>query len=129
MRAKLNSAMWLPNLKPPETVRALRAHLIVASAAAMLIQLVAFTAIFVAGVPEHFFETAIFRLAGVVLILSIVAATRYFARSAFVAAIGRNDVTFLDAQRRLVSVSATCPQRQLVVLHARFAGFVGDVFS
>jgi hypothetical protein len=30
--------------------------------------------------------------------------TRYF-RIAFVAAVGRNDVTFLDAQRRLLSVS------------------------
>ncbi|MFL9922121.1 hypothetical protein PQR75_43915 [Paraburkholderia fungorum] len=129
MKTKLNSTMWLPNLKAPETVCAFRAHLIVASAAAMLIQLVALTAIFVAGVPEHFFETAIFRLAAVVLIPSIVAVTRYFARSAFVAAIARNDVTFLGAQRRLVSVSATCPRRKLVILHARFAGFVGNVFS
>jgi hypothetical protein len=129
MRTKLNSAMWLPNLKAPETVRAFRAHLIVASAAAMLIQLVALTAIFVVGVPEHFFETSIFRLSAVVLILSIIGATRYFARTAFVAAIGRNDVTILDTERRLLSISETCPQRRLVILHARFAGFVADVFS
>jgi hypothetical protein len=93
MRTKLNSARWLPKLKAPETVRFFRAHLIVASAAAMLI-------------------------------LSMVGATRYFARIAFVAAIGRNDVTFLDAECRLVSVSETCPQRQLVILHARFTGFL-----
>jgi hypothetical protein len=124
MRTKLNSARWLPKLKAPETVRFFRAHLIVASAAAMLIQLVALTTISVAGVPEHFFETPIFRLAAVVLILSMVGATRYFARIAFVAAIGRNDVTFLDAECRLVSVSETCPQRQLVILHARFTGFL-----
>jgi hypothetical protein len=129
MRTKLNSAMWLPNLKAPEIVRAFRAHLIVASAAAMVIQLAALTAIFVAGVPEHFFETSIFRLAAIVLILSMVGATRYFARTAFVAAIARNDVTILDAERRLLSVSKTCPQRQLVVLHARFAGYVADVLS
>ncbi|MFM0125816.1 hypothetical protein P0D73_44550 [Paraburkholderia sp. RL18-101-BIB-B] len=129
MKTKLNSTMWLPNLKSPETIRAFRAHLIVASAAAISIQLVALTAIFVAGVPVHFFGTGIFRLTAAVLILSIVAVARYVARSAFMAAIDRNEVTFLGAQRRLVSVSATCPRRQLVILHARFAGFVGDVFS
>ncbi|MDI7065781.1 hypothetical protein QMO17_31545 [Klebsiella pneumoniae] len=129
MKTKLNSTMWLPNLKAPGIARAFRAHLIVASAAAMSIQLVALAAIFVAGVPEHFFETAIFRLTAAVLILSIVAVTRYFARSAFVVAIDRNDVTFLRAERRLVSVSATCPRRELVILHARFAGFVGAVIG
>jgi hypothetical protein len=86
MRTELSLALRLPKLKAPENVRAFRAHLIVASVAAMLIQLVILTAIFVADVPEHFFEIAIFRLTAVVLILSIVAATRYFARNAFLAA-------------------------------------------
>jgi hypothetical protein len=39
MQTRLNSARWLPKLKAPESVRALRAHLIVASVAAMVIQL------------------------------------------------------------------------------------------
>jgi hypothetical protein len=95
----------------------------------MLIQFVALIAIFAAGVPERFFETGIFHLAAAVSILSMVAVTRYFARSAFVAAIDRGDVGFLRAQRRLGWVSATCPRRKLVILHARFAGFRGDVFS
>jgi hypothetical protein len=117
----------LPNLKSPATVRAFRAHLMVASAAAILIQLVALTAIFVAGVPERFFGTAIFRLAALVLILGMVGAIRYFARSTFVSAIGRNDVISLDTQSRLVSVSASCPQRRLVMLHAIFTGLAVDV--
>jgi len=129
MRTKLSSAMWLPNLKAPEAVRAIRAHLILASAAAMVIQMAALTAIFVAGAPEHIFETSTFRLAAVVLILSMLGATKYFARTAFVAAIGRNDVTILDAERRRLSVSKTCPQRQLVVLHARLGGYIADVLS
>jgi hypothetical protein len=54
----------IAELKAPENVSTFRAHLIVASAAAMLIQSVALTAIYVAGVPEHFFELAIFRLVG-----------------------------------------------------------------
>ncbi|MFM0732669.1 hypothetical protein PQQ52_19500 [Paraburkholderia sediminicola] len=126
---KLKLAMSWPNLKAPETVRAFRAHLIAACAAAMSIQLIALTAIVVFGVPEHFFETAIFRLSAAALILSIVGAVRYVAWDAFVSAVGRNDVIFHDARHRVVSVSATCPQRQLVILHARFAGFAGETFS
>jgi hypothetical protein len=129
MQTKLNPAIWLRKLRTPETVRSFRAHLIVASAAAMGIQLAALAAIFLAGVPEHFFETSIFRLAAFVLILSMVGATKHFAQTAFLVAITRNSVTILDAERRLVSVSETCRRRQLVILHARFTGFLVDVFS
>ena len=110
-------------------MRAFRAHLIAASAVAVSIQMAALTAIFLAGVPEQFFETVVFRLSTAALMLGIVGAMRYFAWSAFGIAVGRNEVTFLDTRRRTVAISATCPQRQLVILHARFAGFGGDVFS
>lgn len=126
---RFNSARWMPSLKAPETVRAFRAHLIAASVAAMSIQLVALATIFLAGVPEHLFETTMFRLSAAALVLGMVGAIRCVAWIAFVAAIGRNDAKFLDARHSLVSVSATCPRRHLVILHARFAGFAEEIFS
>lgn len=129
MIPRFSLTRWLSGLKARGTVRAFRAHLIAACVAAMSIQLVALTTIFFAGVPENLFETNMFRLSAAALVLSVVGAIRCVAWIAFVAAIGRNDVTFLDARHLLVSVSATCPRRQLVILHTRFAGLAEDICS
>ena len=99
---RFNSARWMPGLKAPETVRAFRAHLIAASVAAMSIQLVALATIFLAGVPEHLFETTMFRLSAAALMLGMVGAIRCVAWIAFVAADGRTDAKFLEARHSLV---------------------------
>lgn len=123
---KLNSGSWLLNVKKPETVRIFCAYLVVASVAAVAIQVVALTAIIVGGVPEHVFMTLMFRLSAFAFCLGVIGLIRRVARRAFAEALVRDEVEFTDFRLRPISVSPTCKHRQLVILHMRLTGFSVD---
>jgi hypothetical protein len=106
------------------TVDMLRAYLLTASLAAMLVELVVLAAIVVFGISEETFQSKAFRLSVILILLATVLATRQIARAAFRSAVANRHVTFSGVlfetvTAETVTVSPTCPGRPLVILYLR----------
>jgi hypothetical protein len=103
----------------PATIDQCRAHLLVASLAAALIQVMVLGAMIVFDVPVAVFTSNAFHLAVVALVVAAVFLTRKFSDSAFRAALAGNHVWLGNTRHRTVTLSSHCPRRALVVLHVR----------
>ncbi|MGF6245137.1 MULTISPECIES: hypothetical protein [Paraburkholderia] len=104
----------------PSTINMLRAYLLTASLAAIVIDVAALLAIGLFGVPEDVFTSTTFRLVAVAVIVCFVLVTRHVARAAFVSALSQRYATFSAAHANAIEISPVCPVRMLVVLHLRF---------
>jgi hypothetical protein len=103
----------------PSTIDMLRAYLLTASLAAIVIEAAALLSIGLFGVSEELFTSITFRAATVAAIVCIVLVTKRVARAAFVSALSHHYATFTDAHSSVISVSPACPVRMLVILHLR----------
>jgi len=103
----------------PSTVDMLRAWLLVASLSATLIDAVVLIALGCFGMPERAFESASFRWGVVAAVALTLAMMRMLARLAFDAAIAGRHATVSDSACQIVSISADCPFRLLVLFHVR----------
>jgi hypothetical protein len=119
---KIILALRWPRLEALDIMCIVRAHLVLAAVAAMAIQVGALIAILVADVPEQVFATSAFRLSALASIMAVMLVVKRMARQAYCVGIGRNDVVFTDRPMPRVSVSLTCPQRPLVILHTKLVG-------
>ena len=103
----------------PSTVDTLRAWLLVASLCATLIDAVVLVALGCLGIPERAFESAPFRVGVVAAVALTLVAIRALARAAFAAAVASRHATVSDSPCQIVSISADCPFRLLVLFHVR----------
>ena len=109
--------------------RTLRAYLKVASLSAISLQMVVLAAIGIFRIPDEAFSSSQFRCCVILLLVCVAAAVRTMAKIAFDAALEQNEATFADKGKNpVISISAGCPQRVLVVLHAELAGFQRHMF-
>ncbi len=106
----------------PSTVDQWRAHLLVASLAATVIQAAVVGALLVFDVPVAFFASAAFRLGAIATIAAAVLLIRGLAAFAFRAALANHFVQLGGDRHEThepVTLSHHCPRRALVVLHIR----------
>jgi hypothetical protein len=101
---------------------ALRAYLLVASVAAITIDLIALYAGWVLQIPDSVFYSTPFRILAILVILAAVVAVRLRCGMAFRSAIGSGDAVAHDDQERAIVVNVRCPKRRLVCLYARLSG-------
>ncbi|ASL41929.1 hypothetical protein bAD24_I00475 [Burkholderia sp. AD24] len=106
----------------PLTVDMLRAHLIVASCAALCAQLLALLALLLLPVSQQLFSSTPFRLLALAAIVSGVIVARDFAQAAFESALQSRHAISHDAYMAGVVIASDCPQCWLVVLHLRLTG-------
>lgn len=103
----------------PVTADMLRAHLMVASLAAMGTEVLALLGLLVLPVSQQVFSSATFQFIALALIVSGVLVMRQFAHAAFDLAIQSHYAT---PAGRPVLIEADCPRRWFVILHLRFTG-------
>lgn len=101
------------------TVDQWRAHLLVASLAAILIQAIVLGSMLLLDVPVAFFTSTVFRLGVMAAVVASVFLTRRIAGSAFRSALAGNHVWLGGKRHCTVSLSSHCPRRALVVLYVR----------
>ncbi|MFP6560809.1 hypothetical protein WJ542_21280 [Paraburkholderia sp. B3] len=101
------------------TIDQWRAHLLVASLAATLIQAIVLASMLVLAAPETFFTSTAFRLGVGGMVIAAVFLTRRVAGSAFRSALASNHVWLGGERHCTVSLSSDCPRRALVVLYVR----------
>ena len=97
-----------------------RANLLVAAVAALLVQISSLLSIWLFRVPERVFVSAAFRLEAMSFVVCIVIAAHISANAAFRAAQKNGYLTVWGGGRGAVSLSPRCPRLSLVVLHLRF---------
>jgi hypothetical protein len=102
------------------TIDMLRAYLITASLAAMVIEIAALISIEWFGVSEHVFTSLVFRASAVSAIIGAVLMTKHAAHMAYRSAVAHHYATLSEANSQSVAVSPACPVRMLVILHLRF---------
>jgi hypothetical protein len=103
----------------PSTIRQLRAHLVLASLAAALIQVLVLIAMLVFRVPARIFMVPSLRLGMLAAIVCIVLFIRGRSRAAFMSAVASGHVIVNGWQRGVISISPQCPRRLLVVFYLR----------
>lgn len=101
---------------------ALRAYLLVASVAAIAIDLIALYAGWVLQIPDSVFLSTPFRILAGLVVVASVAMVRLRCGMAFRSAVGSGDAVAQDGQERAIVVNVRCPQRRQVCLYARLSG-------
>jgi hypothetical protein len=103
----------------PSTIEQLRAHLVLASLAAAMIQVLVLIAMLIFHVPARIFMLPSFRVGMLVAVVCIVLFIRGRSRSAFRSAVASGHVSVNGWRRRTVSMSPQCPHRLLVVFYLK----------
>ncbi|MBB3261750.1 hypothetical protein F4827_006626 [Paraburkholderia bannensis] len=96
-----------------------RAHLLVASLIATLLQGLVIGGMLVLEMPEAWFTSSVFRAASICVVVAGVAVVRYVAAVAFWGAHRRGHLSLDAAGHNLIAISDMCPYAQLVLLHVR----------
>ncbi len=104
------------------TVDMLRAHLLMAALAAMVVQVAALASLLLLGISESVFDSAAFRVSCVLVIVVGILAARHIAHFAFGGAVKSGHAVCCDQRTRRISVASDCPRRHLVILHLRLTG-------
>jgi hypothetical protein len=103
----------------PSTIEQLRAHLVVASLAATLIQIPVLIAMLFFRVPASVFMLPSLRLGMLATVVCIVFFIRGRSRAAFRSAVASGHVSVNGRRRPTVSLSPQCPRRLLVAFHLK----------
>jgi hypothetical protein len=98
----------------------LRAYLLTASVAAILIEVPVLLALDLFRISEKVFASMSFRAGVAIAIVMLVLATKRLASIAFRSALAHHYATISSARPETISVSSSCPARMLVILHLRF---------
>ncbi|WP_459707003.1 hypothetical protein [Paraburkholderia sp. 2C] len=101
------------------TIEQLRSHLVLASLAAAMIQVLVLIAMLVFHVPARIFMLPSFRLGMLAALVCIVLFIYGRSRSAFRSAVASGHVSVYGWRRRTVSMSPQCPRRLLVVFYLK----------
>lgn len=96
-----------------------RAYLLVASLAAVLLQVAVLAAVLVFDVPQALFTTSVFRLCVMVWVVAAVIVTRKLSGSAYRTAVAGSHISIDSKLKGAVALSSGCPRRALVVLYLR----------
>ncbi len=101
---------------------ALRAYLLVASVAAVTIDLAAIYAGMIFDLPDTVFDSTPFRMAAIAVIATAIVVVRLRCGMAFRSALGSGYAFARDDHDRAIVVKTRCPDRNLVCFYARLSG-------
>ncbi|RKP55956.1 hypothetical protein [Pararobbsia silviterrae] len=103
-------------------IEALRAYLLVASLAALAINVVTLYAGWMLDVPDSVFCSTAFKLISLAAVGVVMIGVRLRCGVAFRSALGRGAVVETRSRSRMIVVDRRCPGRRLVCLYARLSG-------